>query len=307
MAWQIPVVLRLIAAYVITQPLAVVLMRGSTGSRTKKLVVMYGGALCAALLYAIWRGGVSVDANAAWLFGVGLMVSFGTYCWWGAAGYSLSKNAILTVWDDIIAMTFGLLLFNERRMLNGWVGAGVIISFVSLILFFRHSWRKKQENTGGNPGTPLKFYWYVAGYSVSWGLAAVAMRWFGTEGVTQSTFLLSWYGGTMAGAMLLLLAKCEIDPNCTAPLSAKDVRGSLLLAGMIVISLFLEYWSYAVAPLVVVRPIYLVGEQVIPVLVGLYFLTEAKQLERKEQWYFAMAIIGGFLLFFGEQLNRCFA
>lgn len=302
--WQVPVALRLVVAYVIAQPLIKKLTKENDESRTQKFLLQFLICLLLASAFAIWSGDCNFDRNAHILFAVGVANAFGAFCQWKSIGYSLSKNALFTVWDDIIAMTLCFAVLHEGKFLNPWIIAGIAMSFIAIVCFFRHSWQKMQKPGEGGTSTPPAFYACVAGYSIIWGIAVFLMRKFAVEGVTLSTFLVSWYGGAATGAILIFLAGVELNPACTQPLTKKSIQWTCVLSVSIIASLLLQYWAFAKAPLVIVQPIFLTGEMIIPALIGLYFFKERKDLDKAERWYFAIGITGGVLLFAGNALGR---
>ncbi|MDO8584832.1 MAG: hypothetical protein Q7R85_01785 [bacterium] len=309
MSWQVPVVLRLVVAYVIAQPLIKKLTKENDESRTQKFLLQFLVCLLLASAFAIWSGDCNFDRNARVLFAVGIANAFGAFCQWKSIGYSLSKNALFTVWDDIIAMTLCFTVLHEGKFLNPWIIAGIVTSFIAIVCFFRHGWRKMQkaETSGSaesNSSTPPAFYACVAGYSIIWGVAVFLMRKFAVEGVSLGTFLVGWYGGAATGAMLIFLAGVELNPKCTQPLTKKSIQWTCVLSVSIIASLLLQYWSLRKAPLVIVQPIFLTGEMIIPALIGLYFFKEKKDLDKAERWYFAIGITGGILLFAHDALQQ---
>jgi hypothetical protein len=60
------------------------------------------------------------------------------------------------------------------------------------------------------------------------------------------------------------------------------------------------------APQTIVQPLFLVGEMIAPALIGLYVFAEREALDRQEQLYFAVGLLGGVLvaLSFSGGLSR---
>lgn len=193
-------------------------------------------------------------------------------------------------------MILGYWILKEGQFLNTGIAIGIALSFTALILFVHHGYLKKGEDK--NKKTPLAFILYVLTYSVIWGFAVFSFRYFGINGVERLTFLSSWYGGSLLTALVIFLTYTDKDETqkIKTPLTLKDVGWVGILSVVIFLSLFLAYWSYQLAPIIVLQTIYLVAEMVLPSIIGLVVFHERKKMDAQEWIYFGIGITGGVLV-----------
>jgi hypothetical protein len=299
MSWQIPVLLRLVTAYVIGQPLIKVLTgdKKSPASQTRKFLMQFIMCSAFALLLASVRGWSRIgEPTTLMLLGLGIANTLGAYCQWKSIAHSLSKYALFTMFDDVIAMALSFAILKEGQLLNGTGVIGVSVSLLAFLLFALDSYPRGK---GEEAATPFSFFGYVAGYSVVWGGAFFLMRYFALGEVPIEQFAVGWYGGTTLGAVLMCVGGIELNPTCRAPLRFKDKGLVSITAIFVFVSLMLGYWSYQLAPQTMIQPIYLLGEMIIPALVGLWYFKEGKGLLLREWAYFGIGLAGGTLIFLG--------
>jgi len=152
--------------------------------------------------------------------------------------------------------------------------------------------QKKKDDE--KPSTSI-FVW-IAIYSIIWGVAHFAFRWYAVEGMPTSTFLAGWYGGAFVGSNFVLLAMGKKEMG--EPLPRKQIVLVALLAVVILICLVLEYWASMYAPLAVTQPIFQVTEMVFPTLIGLFVFKEIKELNGAKKIVFAIAFAGSLVVAF---------
>jgi len=237
---------------------------------------------------------VSISHTAIIIFVIGLFNGFAAFAQWKAIDISLSRTSLFTFWDDIIAMALSLLILHEGRELNAGVYTGIILSLGAVVFFAIHSYQQRIHSNPDAKAVPFKFYLYVGFYSIIWGLATFAMRYLGVKNVSIGAFLAPWYLGALVAAFIILL---RVDKKAiTVALKTKDIAWMLALSSCVFVSLALTYKAYSMAPQNVVQPYFLIGEMILPTLIGLYFFKEVKGLDKSEKLVFSIAIIGGIII-----------
>jgi hypothetical protein len=68
------------------------------------------------------------------------------------------------------------------------------------------------------------------------------------------------------------------------------------LSCVVLVTMSAAFWAYRMAPQTVVQPLSLVREMGGPALVGLYVFGEREALDRLEQLYVAVGLVGGVLV-----------
>jgi len=288
-AWWLPVILRLVAAYLIAQPLMKVL----TGmpSRTRTLLYQYAGcATCALLLAYYQRTSITADPFLLLIFLIGIGNGFAVYWQWRALHLSMYKTSLFTVWDDILAMSLSLIVLGEAKFLNAGIWAGITVSFLALALFVRHDYQRKQSGQTEKGETPTAFYNYVLRYSLIWGIMLFASRYFAVQDMPMGAFLTALYGGALLAVGFIHWKNLDKEPADIR--RQRPTTRAVVLVGIcsvfVMASQGLAYWAYALAPQNVVQPIFFVGEMILPALVGLYFFHERKDMTWQEWCYFAL-------------------
>jgi len=285
--------LRVFVAYVVLQ---YVLKRiVGRDRRTERFLHQFVFAFGIAALVALIAGDVRVNAAFAIVAAIGFIAAGGTYLAWKAIALSQSRNALFTFWDDAIAMGLSVWILREGQFISPVIGIGIGLSFLSLLLFVRFSWRQKDAKE--KRSVPLRFYGYVLTYSISWGVAVFGQRYWSFHDMPVQTFVLAWYVGTLIAALLIYLLYTDPgdDQRARTPFTAKDIGAHFFLALLIYVSLVLASFAYR-APVVVVQPVFLVAEMIIPALMGLYVFHERKQFAPEEWAYFAIGFAGALLV-----------
>ncbi len=310
--WQIPVLLRILVANGIAQVLIkkVTTIKGKQSSlvRTKKFFLQFFFCSLIILPIAFASGTLIMNKQALLISLMGIFSGLAAYCQWRAIDISLSKNAIFTFWDDIMAMALAYFFLQESKFWNVSLAVGVVLSLSSMVMFSLHKYYKsrvKGNDLGENNSSKLsEFFIYVAIYSFIWGAVFFFIRYQALKNFPVTGFLAFWFIGTLLAASLILFISKKInnrvantvDHDFSYDLSRKDIRGVFWLSISIVASLALTFWSYKVAPLTVSQPIFLVGEMILPAFLGLYYFKEIKKLDLKEKLIFSVGIVGGLIV-----------
>ncbi len=301
--WCVPVIIRLITAYVIAQ--AIIKKLTGKHSRAKRIALQFFICTLFALVYARGQSQPILTPATPFILIVGFANGIAAYCQWTAMHYSMSKNAVFTVWDDVIALSLGFIVLGERTFLNPSIIIGIILSLSAAALFGKSEYARwktahKEEQAKddvqrvANAKSAIVFFSCLITYSVIWGGAAFSMRYYALREIGAGTFMASWYIGALMSMLLIQsLERLRRDAHATPPLTSGDILGVGVLSVFIVASLGLEYWALQLAPLVVIQPIFLVAELIIPALLGLYLFKERRYITGTEWFYFALAMYGG--------------
>lgn len=294
-AWYWPVVSKIL----ISNGIANVLIKKnvSSHSRTKRLLLQF--VFCALItgFVSLITGRFNFSYAAGLVCVVGFFNGLAAYCQWEAIKISLSKNSLFTFWDDIIAMSLAYVLLNEGTILSPTLILGIAISLLSVILFVLNDYKKKAGQERNKANLPLSFLLYIGIYSLIWGIAVFLMKYFSLKGVGVFTFLPSWYAGASLAAFLIRL-KMRASESADSAFTGKDVFTVFVLSLTIFTGLGSAFLSYAAAPLIITQPLFLVGEMIIPALLGLYFFKEIKELDYVQKILFGMGILGGTIISF---------
>lgn len=293
MTWHVPVALSLLFSYTISSYL--LKKNANLPSRTRRLAWQFFFCAIFACGAALVTGS-PLPFTSVHLFvigTIGCVNAFGAYCQWRAMAISLSKTALFTYWDDLIAMGLGYAFLAETKFLTPSLGLGIVIATVAVVAL-PHVRRSKTEQDELARQQWRELISWVARYSVIWGAVPLAMRYFGLRSVAVPSFLAAWYSGAFIGALgIRLLSSAE---EAGAKLTWRDLCLVLALSCAIGLALSLKYWAYGLAPITVLQPIYQVGEMVMPTIVGLVIFKEAEQLSRVEKLLFVLGIEGGFVI-----------
>ena len=299
MLWQIPVVSRVLTAHILA-PYVFKKIVGLPG-RTRRLVWQFGLAFVFSIVLAVVTKSPFTFIALLALGGVGVVNSIGAYCQWRAIDISQAKSSLFTQGDDLIALALGYWLLNETKLLNPMLAFGVTVAMVSAITFSWVAYKRRHEN--GSPVSWRNLALWIAAYSIIWGVAVFLMRHFALDGVSLSTFMVGWYGGSLIGALILLivLGKKEAGTKL-AWCGFSGIPGIALLTLAIWGSNLFNYAALQLAPLTVIVPIFQVTEMVFPTLIGLYVRNhkgerEVTTLRFAEKVIFGSALVGAIVIF----------
>ena len=292
LAWYVPVLLKIL----ISNGLASIMIKKNvmSTSRTKRFLVQF--LLCTGFtaVISLFSGRFQFSYMTGLIVLVGFFNGFAAYCQWKAIEISLSKNSLFTFWDDIIAMTLAWVILAEGRLLNSRLILGTCISLISVCLFTGYEYKKKKGTE--NERSPFIFLIYVGIYSFIWGVAVFLIRCFTLKNIGVFTFLPAWYFGASIAAVIIRFKMKDSEKN-DLPMSVKDFISILILSMSVFSGLGAAFLSYQSAPLVIAQPLFLVGEMIIPALLGLYLFKEIKYLDFVEKGLFCMAALGSAIIF----------
>lgn len=298
--WQVPVVLFLIIGYGIAQPMMKVL-NASPGSGMRKLLLRTFSCFVLVACLALAKGKLVLEWRSEVVFVIGLFNALACLFQFKCIGVALSKNALFTVFDDVIAMTLCFAFLGEAKLVNEWVYIGSLLSLLAFVVLGISELRKSPSD---ETRAPMSFFLCIACTSVIWGGAMFAERYFaGIQQFHVLSFLSSWYAGTLVGTFGLFCFGVEPNPKARETLSQRDVFFVTIAAIATVGSLACAYWASSLAPQNVIQPIYLFGEMTIPTLIGLFVFKETKGLRGAGWVAFAMGFIGGTLVFLKDVLS----
>ena len=291
MRWEILMGVAFLYQYGLVQ-IAIKKIGATEGSRTRKLVWQYFFAAALAIVTAMFAGGLELSSSVAIVAVIGAANAFGCYCHWRAYDISMSRTAVLSNLDDLIAIGLGYALLGELSVLTPILATGVVVSVVSATVFARI------RHTNGNGKSGRQLIGWVLGYSIIWGVAMFSMRFFSVQGMNLLTYVAAWYGGSWIGALFtrfVIMGKVEAG----APLTHSQRAKVFLLAVGIWTSLMFAYWMRELVPITVVQPVQLVAEMSIPTIIALFFFGEAASLSRQEKYTIAIALLGVVLVAIG--------
>lgn len=231
----------------------------------------------------ILKGSVTFSYSLLIIFLLGAVNSIAVYCNFRAVNVSLSKTSVLTPLSAVFALALGYIFLNEIKYLNPLLAAGILSCFFSSFLLIFSGKRKKEEMKIQNK----RFFLWIAGLSVIWGMVSFFMRYFALGGVTSKEFLISWYPGACLGSLLLLIPARKHETF--KRLSPVNIFNLFLLALLIWLSFLLSYSASKIAPITVTEPIFLISAMIAPIVIGLFIFKEYKKFSTRE---FAALFIG---------------
>jgi hypothetical protein len=293
MPWYVPVVVRMLAAYV-AGPLLLKPLAGQY-AQAKLLLIQFAMCFAVALPIAVALDQLRLDWT---IVAVGCGNGLAAYCYRKAIAISLSRTALFAFWDDLLAMGLSYAILHEGQFLNAGILVGVLVSVGAVILFTVHGYYKEHPRKDAPERLPKRLYLYAGGYSLMLGFGVFFMRYLGVKETGIGTFLVNWYGGVVVAATLLSLTMTEEAKDPAVP-TAVPWRDRLRIVGLslvVLTAMSTAYTSYRLAPQTVVQPLFLVGEMVAPALIGLYVFAEREALDRYEQVLFATGLAGGLLV-----------
>jgi hypothetical protein len=293
MPWQVPVVVRILAAYVAGPLLLKPLV--AKYAQAKLLLLQFAVCFVVALPLAFALNQHRLDWT---IVAVGGGNGLAAYCYRQAIAISLSRTALFAFWDDLIAMGLSYGLLHEGQFLNARMLLGIGVSVGAVILFTVHGAHPEPPSQETPERLPLRLYLYAGAYSILLGFGVFFMRYLGVQDTGLGTFLVNWYGGVIVAALGLLLILPEEADDPTA-LSAVPWGDRLRIGGLslvVLVAMSAAYTAYRLAPQTVVQPLFLVGEMIAPALIGLYVFAEREALDRYEQGLFAAGLAGGLLV-----------
>lgn len=286
MNWLLPVFSRMIVAHVIGS----FMQKKIAGLPSRVIRIRWQFAICLtlALIFLFASREFSLKGGSIVIVAVGFANSIAVYAQWRSIDLSLSKTALFTQADDIIAIVLGQVLLGEGKFISWLMVFGLFLVFAPTLAL------------PGNTRPGWQLVKWVTIYSVIWGLAVVAFRHFAASGLPLGQFMAAWYLGSLVGAIILGRL---IEKNIRGHrLSIREITAVGLLALIVWAAMLLNYISLRQAPIIVVQPLFQVSEMVLPFLVGLFVFKEAKGLSRTGKSSLAISFAGGLLIILGYQL-----
>lgn len=252
-------------------------------SRTRKLVWQFFFASLLALVATIGTDQISMDMSFLVVSVLGAANAFACYCRWRAYDISMTRSAMVSNLDDLMAMMMGYAILGEAGVLTPTLVTGVLISVMSATVF---TIAKPASSLSNAPKD--KLMGWVLGYTLIWGAAMFAMRFFSLKGMNSSVYVLAWYGGAWVGSLVVryvVMGQEEAGP----PLNRHQYVKVLVLAFAVWGSIMLNYAVRSLVPITIIQPFALVAEMAIPTFLGLVVFRELHSLSRLE----IITIVGG--------------
>lgn len=293
MPWQIPVLLSIVLGHLVAPNL--IKRISGVPSRARNLVWQYFMTAALAASVAVLTGAEMWKKQVLIVAIIGAFNAFACYCHWRAVDISLSKTSLFTQADDFIAIALGYLVLHEARFLGPWLAIGVILSLGAVLwLTSAKAWAVEKKNGQSTAMRTRQLVGWVMLYSVIWGGAIFSMRYFAVGGMSLPSYIASWYGGSLIGALITFALAGKKERG--APLTRGQILNVLPLAITIWLSLMTAYWSKSLAPITVVQPILQVTEMIFPTIIGLWIFKEAKELTNPDYLAFGMGLVGGLII-----------
>jgi len=180
--WQIPVMLRVITAHMAVP--AMMKKLTARPSRTRQISLQFGIYTALSLVLFLFNN-PNFGISFLLIFGIGIINCFACYAQWRAVDINLSKTALFTQADDIIALSLGYVFLGETKFLSNYtVLAGIIFCVCGALIF---SLSRKSEK---NQNKSAQLLIWIAIYSLIWGTATFIMRYFAINNITISSFSL---------------------------------------------------------------------------------------------------------------------
>ena len=310
--WFVPVILRIVIIYTVYPWFRKAkLIHTSEVSFIVMFALHYFFAALLGSATALLLGQLNFDKTTMFIMAIGAANGFGAYCQWRADQYSMSFGALAGFMDDVIAVSLGYFILNESQYLNIGITNGLIICAIAVGGLAICNYYKKKT---GKEHLGSRFFGYVLGYTVIWGFATFLMRYLAISDVPIGKFVFGWYGGASLTAFAIfcisklksaIKAKKKRDEKDgmdkeIEPVSVFQTLWMTATAGaMIFVNIFLSYWAFKLAPIVVLKPVGFVSAMVPPMLVGLFLFNEKSQYESLiEKSLILLAVIGAVFIAF---------
>lgn len=228
----------------------------------------------------IVASGESIVHPAFWIVAAfGLPNALAYYAYLQAINISQSKCAVFSPFVHIISIGLALVLLQEWQFLSWGVCIGIFLSVTGAFLMTS----KKSEvaihlETPNNPQESKRFWKLVGFYTLVWGLALFLMKLFSEAGMSKYAFIFWWYIGSFFGSTIVKWRAQEESH----PLPIQGVTSMLVLASFLVVSMLLTYWSYELAPIVIIQPIFQITGVFGTLFIGLFLFRERGLMSRRE-------------------------
>lgn len=271
-------------------------------TRTWTLFGQLGFAALWTTIVAIWLDEWHFTPAMQIILCVGILNGLANYLMWNANLLSTSRNAFFTAFDDIIAMLLSAVIMPSTLMaFTCSKELGVAFCIVSALLLAYANYRKSKNGVEGV--IPMRFYIYALGYTLCWGVAIFAIGAFALKNQASVwQFASGWYLGAAAMALVLVM----LDYLGLVPRPASTDRASLpiwlresfTIGAANSISLVLQFTAFVAVPVVVLQPVFLFTDIIVPLLVGLVIFKEAKQFKLADIVLYGTGVSGFYLILF---------
>lgn len=298
--WLVPMGLYALIAYIFYPW---ILKKIVAKNRSKRLFLMFLFCAIFAFIFATMVGHLRFDRMTALIVGIGMLNGVACFARWKAVDVSLSEASLMSFPDDLIAMGLYALFFPIALIaINVLTGTGIMLCVGSAMLFAFYALQHKDESEAlkkGKRSNPWSLFKCVAIYSVLWGICQFAEGASATEKLPVGQFLSSWYGGSLISATLLMFFYRDPDPEQHGAFTTQDAFGMFVFAAATVACLGIAYWVFSLVAQVVAQPIFLVGESIIPMLVGFVIFKEHKKFSRLQWTFCGLGTLGVILIGLG--------
>jgi drug/metabolite transporter (DMT)-like permease len=258
----------------------------NTLPQAKALTVQFAWATLFALGLSLNANSFSQQVLVPAVMIVGGINSLGAYFQWRALWYSLSTTYLFAPLSPLWASLLAALFLDEAPFYRQAAFLGsVSLLYAATILMI---WPKKREFQSEKTGKQLGWQWLIFTLAtvLIFGSNRFLNKYFSLT-LPHSTFLLSWYSGSLLG--MALLAFILREPGS---LRWRDTIRIAPVSAGIFITLGTLYWSFKLAPIAVVLPVLTFGTTLIPLLAGWFIFHERQGLSRLQWTGFAAGIIG---------------
>ncbi len=283
-SWQALFLMRVLLANVLA--IWVIKRVAQLPQRTSLLILQYSWLALASGLWWVYNTPRVPSGSANLIIVLGAFNSFACYAQWRAFDISLSRAAIFSILDDLIALGLAYIFLGEISYLNPLLTTGILLSFISAVML-----SLPRSTTSGS--VPQAIIYWVLLYSVIWGITAVATRFFAyDQTVPIPTFVFFWYAGSLIGA--LLMQTCTVKTEQPIMRSAHGLVA--LLAGLVFGTTVLTYMLFTRTPVTVLQPLSQLAELIFPLLMGVFVFRESRELINREWIAIAIGVVGGVLV-----------
>jgi hypothetical protein len=229
---------------------------------------------------------------------LGAMTVAGTFFQWKAVAISGSKTSVLAFMDDVIAIALSVIFLSEWERVTPLSLTGVTLCAASLIGFIARARAKEQDVASEK--TPMRFFFYVALYSVVWGLSYFLQKVYAVQAIGMLNLIGGWYIGGLISAWLLVrfVAKEKHIWKKVSALTPKDVFAVAVLALLIVAAMCLAYITFQGVIQFAAQPVFMIGEMVLQAAVFMIVFRKRKNehFDRYEAACATLAVIGTSLI-----------
>ena len=281
MEWQANVAATIFFGYILGK----IIQKRIVGLPSREKLLVWQFAFCAMFSAGLILvlGGVQDPMPALYLIaGLGVFNAIACYCQWRAIDLSLAGTSVLTQGDDVIGLLLAYTLLGETRILTPLLATVVALCVAAAFVF----------GSGRIPKSRKLIGW-VSVYSVIWGVAFFAMRYFALQGVSAAGFLSAWYAGSLLGSFVVPLL---FGKRGAARVKVRELAGTALLAACVWTALLAAYAARKLAPITITQPLFQLGELGFPFLIGLYIFREYRTFGIREKIASVIGFAGSIIL-----------